>query len=58
MKKAYVSPEAVKVNFEANDIITVSGMLNATTWDTNEGWGQTGVMSISWAELIGEGEEE
>ena len=54
MKKAYVSPEAVKVNFEANDIITVSGMLNATTWDTNEGWGQTGVMSISWAELIGE----
>ena len=54
MKKAYVSPEAVKVNFEANDIITVSGMLNATTWDTNEGWSQTGVMSISWAELIGE----
>ena len=49
MKKAYVSPEAVKVNFEANDIITVSGMLTQTEW---KDW-NTGVMSISWNELIG-----
>ena len=48
MKKAYVSPEAVKVNFEANDIITVSGTLTRTEWvDWN-----TGVMSITWEQLI------
>ena len=49
MKKAYVSPEAVKVNFEANDIITVSGMLTQSEW---QGW-TGGVMSISWEDLIG-----
>ena len=50
MKKAYVSPEAIKVNFEANDIITVSGMLNTKDW---EGWNpENGVMSISWDDLI------
>ena len=48
MKKAYVSPEAVKVNFEANDIITVSGMLTKSEWN---GWNE-GVMSISWDQLI------
>ena len=50
MKKAYVSPEAVKVNFEANDIITASGMLTRSNWS---GWGSTGVMSITWDQLIG-----
>lgn len=51
MKKAYVSPEAVKVNFEANDIITVSGMLNTRDWID---WDPSnGVMSISWDDLIG-----
>ena len=51
MKKAYVSPEAIKVNFEANDIITASGMLTTSNWN---GWGSTdgGVMSITWTELI------
>lgn len=48
MKKAYVSPEAIKVNFEANDIITSSGMLEQTDWN---GW--DGAMSISWEDLIG-----
>ena len=48
MKKAYVSPEAVKVNFEANDIITVSGMLSQSEL---KDW-NTGVMSISWDDLI------
>lgn len=51
MKKLYVSPEAVKVNFEANDIIAVSGMLIKSNWN---GWDSTdGIMSISWNELIG-----
>ena len=51
MKKLYVSPEAVKVNFEANDIIAVSGMLIKSNWN---GWDSTdGIMSISWKELIG-----
>lgn len=51
MKKLYVSPEAVKINFEANDIIAVSGMLVKSTWN---GWGDTeGIMSISWDQLIG-----
>lgn len=52
MKKLYVSPEAVKVNFEANDIIAVSGMLIKSEWS---GWGNTdgGIMSISWDQLIG-----
>ena len=49
MKKAYVSPEAIKVNFEANDIITSSGMLtndgDLTNWEN--------AMSISWEDLIG-----
>ena len=54
MKKAYVSPEAIKVNFEANDIITVSGMLTATNWSSEDGWNQNGVMSISWSQLVGE----
>ena len=51
MKKLYVSPEAVKVNFEANDIIAVSGMLIKSEWS---GWGNTdgGIMSITWTELI------
>ena len=57
MKKAYVSPEAIKVNFEANDIITVSGMLTATTWSESDGWNQTGVMSISWDVLVKGGEQ-
>lgn len=49
MKKAYVSPEAIKVNFEANDIITVSGILTRTDWtDWNDG-----VMSIKWEDLVG-----
>ena len=50
MKKAYVSPEAVKVNFEANDIITVSGMLTQSNWEENGGW--AGAMSLSWTDLI------
>ena len=50
--KKYVSPVAIKVNFEANDIITASGMLQSKPWNT-EGWNDSGVMSISWTELIG-----
>ena len=50
MKKAYVSPEAIKVNFEAKDIITVSGMLKHTPWSN---WDGEGVMSITWDKLIG-----
>ena len=50
--KKYVSPVAIKVNFEANDIITASGMLQSKPWN-NEGWNDSGVMSISWTELIG-----
>ena len=48
MKKAYVSPEAIKVNFEANDIITNSGMLRTDEWSD---WKDA--MSITWTELIG-----
>ena len=48
MKKAYVSPEAIKVNFEANDIITNSGMLTTNEWSD---WKDA--MSITWTELIG-----
>ena len=51
MKKTYVSPEAVKVNFEANDIIATSGMLVKSNWN---GWDNTaGIMSISWSDLVG-----
>lgn len=50
MKKAYVSPEAIKVNFEAKDIITVSGMLSTAEWSD---WNGKGVMSISWNDLVG-----
>jgi hypothetical protein len=53
MKKAYVSPEAIKVNFEANDIITVSGMLTKSNWDSDKGWSGDGVMSIKWSDLVG-----
>lgn len=52
--RKYVSPEAIKVNFEANDIITISGMLQSRTWDSSTGWNDTGVMSISWSALIGQ----
>ena len=52
MKKVYVSPEAVKVNFEANDIITVSGALKVGgTYDSTNTYG---AMSILWDELAGE----
>lgn len=51
--KKYVSPEAIKVNFEANDIITVSGVLQSREWDRDEGWNNIGVMSITWTDLIG-----
>ncbi|MBQ7293712.1 MAG: hypothetical protein IJW79_08225 [Clostridia bacterium] len=49
MKKAYVSPEAIKVNFETKDIITVSGMLSNREWSD---WNGEGVMSISWNDLV------
>lgn len=50
MKKTYVSPEAIKVNFEVSDIITASGMLTKSTWND---WTDDGVMSISWNDLTG-----
>ena len=50
MKKSYVTPVAIKVNFEANDIITASGSLSRSTF---EDWNK-GIMSVSWNELIGQ----
>ena len=49
--KKYVSPEAIKVNFEANDIITASGMLLSSSWDSDKGWAQA--QSVTWTDLIG-----
>lgn len=49
MKKSYVTPVAIKVNFEANDIITASGSLTKSIFSD---WTE-GVMSVSWNDLIG-----
>lgn len=49
MKKSYVAPAAIKVNFETKDIITASGSLTKSIFDS---WTE-GVMSVSWNELIG-----
>ena len=49
MKKSYVTPVAIKVNFEANDIITASGSLSKSIFSS---WTE-GVMSVSWNELTG-----
>ncbi len=48
MKKSYVTPVAVKVNFEANDIITASGSLTKSIFSS---W-TDGIMSVSWNDLI------
>ena len=52
--KKYVSPEAIKVNFEANDIITVSSMLISSNWT---GWGDGSVKSVTWTDLLAGGDE-
>ncbi len=49
MNKTYVSPKAIKVNFEANDIITASGVMTVSNWS---GWNTKGIMSITWDQLI------
>ena len=50
MKKSYVTPVAIKVNFETNDIITASGSLTKSIFSS---WTE-GVMSVSWKDLIGQ----
>ena len=48
--KKYVSPEAIKVNFEANDIITASGMLISSNW---KGWGSDDdILSVNWNDFF------
>ena len=49
--KKYVSPEAIKVNFEVNDIITASGMLLSSGWN---GWTDDALenMTVSWNQFF------